>query len=101
MLPTLRQCPLSFQEFETSYSVKTLVISNPNHLMQFLTYHPAELLNYDIESLHLKCKENQISQEIVYYIELRGVVPNSHMNLLRVQHKQLPAFLRNYISEQQ
>ena len=81
--------------------MKTLVISNPNHLMQFLTYHPAELLNYDIESLHLKCKENQIPQEIVYYIELRGVVPNSHMNLLRVQHKQLPAFLRNYISEQQ
>lgn len=69
--------------------------------MQFLTYHPAELLNYDIESLHLKFKENQIPPEILYYIELRGVVPNNLMNSLRVLHKQLPAFLRNYIQEQQ
>ena len=100
MLPTLRQCPLNLQEFETSYSVKTLVISNPNHLMQFLTYNPAELLNYDIESLHFKWKKNRIPPEILNYIELRGVVPNSNMNSLRVQHGQLPAYLRNYISEQ-
>lgn len=57
-----------------------LAVSNPNHLKQFLEVGKGGIFKgYDLDSLRVLFSRENIPFEVLYQIELRGVVPNKNM----------------------
>lgn len=83
----MRNKPVCWQSFDLNCNLQDLAVCNPNHLKQFLKNHPSNFENFDLSSLKILFIDKKIPAEILHHIELRGVVPNTNMQRLRITNK--------------